>query len=161
MLQHIVVQDLKDGGANGLGIVVVVDEGVIQEPLIVGPAREAREGRLEAFVAFDECGYRPVVPQLRAVVFRLLPGHLGGPEVDHVDHVVERLTQRLVSNIKRLIELRVGQLAAQLQELRRGPTIVSQHAIKLIHPRASTSGRRAAAVRRFRGLRAEYASAYL
>jgi hypothetical protein len=63
-----------------------------------------------------------------------LPGHHRGPELDVKDHVLERCAQRPVSDIERLIELRVGQAAAQVQETCRGPVVVSQQAIKQIHP---------------------------
>jgi hypothetical protein len=54
-----------------------------------------------------------------------LPGHQARLEVKVGDLVIDRRPQRPVPDVELLIELRVGEAAAQLQQVRRGPTVVT------------------------------------
>ena len=81
-------------------------------------------------MAVDQRGQRAVV----TLDDDLLPGHQPGPGLDVEDHVLERRAQRPVADVELLIELRVGQTAAQIQELIRGPAVVLQQAIEQIDP---------------------------
>jgi hypothetical protein len=70
-----------------------------------------------------------------------MSGHQSGPEVEIGDLVIERLPQRPVPNVELLIELRVGEAAAKLQQLRRGPTVVLQQPVEQIHLPSSVTRR--------------------
>ena len=115
------------------GIAVVVEEGVVQTPLIPHPARDTRKGRVGTLVVRNQRLQRAGAP----LVLDRLPGHQARPEVQVGDLVIERLSQRPVPDIELLIELRVGQVAAQVQELSRGLVVVVQQAIEQIHPMPS------------------------
>jgi hypothetical protein len=112
------------------GQAVVVAEGVVQAPLVPQPSCDTRKGRVRALVVRDQ--------RLQGAKARLglnrLPDHQARPEVKVGDLVIERLPQRPVPDVERLIELRVGEAAAQLQQVRRGPTVMLQQAIEQIHP---------------------------
>ena len=53
---RVVEGDVEDGAAERHGPVEVVNEGVVQALLVAHPAREGREGRVGALVAFAQRG---------------------------------------------------------------------------------------------------------
>ena len=53
---RVVEDDVEDRAAERHVRAVVVNEGVVQALLVAHPAREGREGRVGALVAFDQRG---------------------------------------------------------------------------------------------------------
>jgi hypothetical protein len=108
---RLVVEDHhQDRPAVRHGQAVVVEEGVVQAPLIPHPSRETGKGRVGALVLRDQRLQR--VGGL--LVRNRLPGHQARPEGKVGDLVIERLPQRPVPDVELLIELRVAEAAAQL-----------------------------------------------
>ena len=87
---RVVEDDVQHRAAGRHLSVEVVHEGVFQTLLVARPARDGREGRVEARMTFEQFGDRAmdlVLPCHR------LPGHQRGPEVDDEDQVIERFAQ--------------------------------------------------------------------
>jgi hypothetical protein len=127
---RLVVEDHhEDRPTVRLGGAGVVAEGVIQAPFIPHPSREHREGRVGALVVRDQRVQRTGA----SLGLDRLPGHQAHPEVKVGNLVIERLPQRPVPDVERLIELRVGEAAAQFQHVGGGPTVVLQQPVKQIY----------------------------
>jgi hypothetical protein len=86
----------------------MVDECFIEPLRIPKTTREIGKGRLKAFVSIDQRVERAVIWLRRAIVLNGATGHPARPEIDDIDHVVERFAQRPVTDIEFPIEVSLG-----------------------------------------------------
>lgn len=102
---------------------MLVQECLVEALLVGCLLSERCVRRVEALMPLEQLGDSTRVSR---VLDDRAATHPLGPEVDDVDDVIQRLTQRPVPEVEWLIQLRVGQVATQPPDPRRRPLVMSQ-----------------------------------
>ena len=125
-----VIQQMNDRRPNRLRISVDIRKDLVQPSGIACCSGCRGKARMELIVQSDELG--DIWPGVPIKLGRSLLD-IGCPELDHINHVRDRLAQIAQSDIERLRKLLVGQSRTLLQHQFRRPGIVPQHSIQHVH----------------------------